>query len=125
MQVNIHTDKTIERHQGLDQHVDTVVRAALARFGEHITRVEAHLSDDKSQKQADGDNRCTMEARVTGYQPIAVSHHSVNLHQAISGAADKLARAVDSALGRLHDKKLREPRPAEADVDADRDLASE
>jgi hypothetical protein len=28
------------------------------------------------------------------------------LHQAISGAADKLKRAVDSALGRLHDKQL-------------------
>lgn len=123
MQVNIHTDKTIERHQGLDQHVDTVVRAALARFGEHITRVEAHLSDEKSQKQADGDNRCTMEARVTGYQPIVVSHHSVNLHQAISGAADKLERALDSALGRLHDKKLREPPPVEAE--ADKDLTSE
>jgi hypothetical protein len=25
---------------------------------------------------------------------------------AISGAADKLKRAIDSALGRLHDKKL-------------------
>jgi ribosome-associated translation inhibitor RaiA len=124
MQVNIHTDKTIERHQGLDQHVDTVARAALTRFGEHITRVEVHLSDEKSQKQADGDNRCTMEARVTGYQPIVVSHHSINLHQAISGAADKLARAVDSALGRLHDKKLREPPPS-VEAEAYKDLTSE
>ena len=123
MQVNIHTDNTIERHQGLDQHVDTVVRGALGRFGEHISRVEAHLSDEKSQKQADGDNRCTMEARVTGYQPIVVSHHSVNLHQAISGAADKLERAVAGALGRLHDKKLREPAPIEAE--ADKDLTGE
>lgn len=123
MQVNIHTDNTIERHQGLDQHVDTVTRTAIGRFAEHITRVEVHLSDEKSQKQADGDNRCTMEARVTGYQPIVVSHHAVNLHQAISSAADKLARALDSALGRLHDKKQRESRQVEAE--ADTDLASE
>jgi len=119
MQVNIHTDKTIERHQGLDQHVDTVVRAALGRFGEHITRVEVHLTDEKSQKQADGDNRCTVEARVTGYQPIVVSHHALNLHLAISGAADKLERALDSALGRLQDKKLRQPPPAQAEADSD------
>ncbi len=107
MQININTDKTIERHQGLDDHVESVVQAAVARFGEHITRVEVHLSDDNSQKSADGGNRCLLEARITGYQPIAVSEHAATLHQAISGAADKLKRAVDSALGRLHDKQLK------------------
>jgi ribosome-associated translation inhibitor RaiA len=108
MQININTDKTIERHQGLDDHVESVVQAAVARFGEHITRVEVHLSDDNSQKSADGGNRCLLEARITGYQPIAVSEHAATLHQAISGAADKLKRAVDSALGRLHDKQLKQ-----------------
>lgn len=106
MQININTDKTIERHQGLDDHVQSVVGAAVQRFREHITRVEVHLSDENSQKSADGGNRCLLEARVTGYQPIAVSDHNVSLHQAISGASDKLKRAIDSALGRLHDKKL-------------------
>ncbi len=107
MQININTDKTIERHAGLDEHVQSVVSAALHRFGEHITRVEVHLSDNQSHKSADGDNRCLMEARVTGYQPIAVSDHAATLHQAIGGSADKLKRAIDSALGRLHDSKLR------------------
>jgi hypothetical protein len=46
-----------------------------------------------------------LEARITGYQPIAVSDHGAHLHQAISGAAEKLKRAIDSALGRLHDSK--------------------
>jgi ribosome-associated translation inhibitor RaiA len=107
MQININTDKTIERHAGLDEHVQSVVSAALHRFGEHITRVEVHLSDNQAHKSADGDNRCLMEARVTGYQPIAVSDHAATLHQAIGGSADKLKRAIDSALGRLHDSKLR------------------
>ncbi len=111
MQININTDKTIERHAGLDEHVHSVVNAALNRFGEHISRVEVHLSDNNSQKSADGDNRCLMEARVTGYQPIAVSDHAATLHQAIGGSADKLKRAIDSALGRLHDSKLRTPVP--------------
>ncbi|CUI07982.1 ribosomal subunit interface protein, putative [Janthinobacterium sp. CG23_2] len=105
MQININTDKTIERHQGLDDHVQSVVTAAVSRFSEHITRVEVHLSDENSQKSSDGGNRCLLEARVTGYQPIAVSDHSVHLHQAITGAADKLKRAIESALGRLHDKQ--------------------
>jgi hypothetical protein len=82
------TDKTIERHSGLDEHVHTVVSNALHRFGEQVTRVEVHLSDNLGQKSADGDNRCLMEARLTGLQPIAVSDHAATLHQAISGATE-------------------------------------
>ncbi len=121
MQVNINTDSTIERHAGLDDHVQSVVKGAVDRFGEQITRVEVHLSDKKKEKSADGDNRCLMEARVTGYQPIAVSDHAATLHQAIAGAGDKLKRAVDNALGRLNDGK-RHPGikgVAETDVDDD------
>ncbi|MQA20263.1 HPF/RaiA family ribosome-associated protein [Rugamonas rivuli] len=118
MQININADKTIDRHAGLDEHVQTVVSNALHRFGEQITRVEVHLSDNLVQKSADGDNRCLMEARVTGYQPIAVSDHAATLHQAIGGSAEKLKRAIDSALGRLHDKRHANGAvPAEADVD--------
>lgn len=106
MQINVNTDKTIERHQGLDDHVQTVVGEAVKRFGEHITTIEVHLSDENSAKSSDGGNRCMLEARITGYQPVVVSDHSATLHQAINGAADKLKRAIDSALGRLHDKKL-------------------
>jgi ribosome-associated translation inhibitor RaiA len=106
MQIQIRTDKTIDRHHGIDEHVQNVVQGAIARFGEQITRVEVHLSDDLSQKSVDGANRCMLEARVTGYQPIVVTEHAATLHQAIGGAAEKLKRALDSALGRLHDKQL-------------------
>ena len=123
MQIVINTDKTIDRHQGLDDHVNNVVNAAVQRFADHITRVEVHLSDDNSQKSADGGNRCLLEARVTGYQPIAVSAHAVTLHQAIAGASDKLKRAIDSALGRLQDKdkhhSAKDAVPVEDDVEED------
>lgn len=124
MQINLHTDTTIEHHTGLDQHVQAVVSAAIGRFQEHITRVEVHLSDKNSQKSSDGDNRCMLEARVTGMQPIAVSDHAATLHQAISGAAEKLKRALDSALGRLHDIK-RHTSAKVGDSEPDSDQVSE
>ncbi len=105
MQIHVNTDKTIERHAGLDDHVNTVVSTALNRFGEHISRVEVHLSNNNAQKSADGEIRCTMEARINGYQPIAVSDHDATLHQAISGAVEKLKRSIDSTLERLHEGK--------------------
>ena len=120
MQININADKTIDRHASLDEHVQSVVSNALHRFGEQITSVEVHLSDNLGQKSVDGDNRCLMEARVTGYKPIAVSDHAATLHQSIGGAADKLKRALDSALGRLHDQDKRHAAaPVAATADSD------
>ena len=111
MQISVNTDKTIERTTGLDDHVKEVVKAALHRFGEHIGRVDVHLSDGNTQKSSDGDIRCMIEARVNGYQPIAVTDHDATLHQSINGAADKLQRAIDSALGRLNDGKRHTSQP--------------
>ena len=113
MQIKVNTDNSIELHAPLAQHVENVVHDALDRFADQITRVEVHLSDAKSQKGADGDNRCLIEVKLTHQQPIAVSDHGPNLHQAIVGAAEKLKRSVDSTLGRLHELKTRPPRGSE------------
>jgi ribosome-associated translation inhibitor RaiA len=123
MQINVNTDRTIDKHQGLDDHVQSVVQGSIGRFGDHVNRVDVHLSNENKQKQADGGNYCMMEARVTGYHPVVVHEHSINLHQAIANAGDKLARALDSALGRLQDKKMREPMPVAAE--SDKDLTSD
>jgi hypothetical protein len=96
MEININTDNTIDRHQGLDERVREAVESSIGRFGEQVRRVDVHLSNQNGQKHADGDNYCMMEARV----------HAIaeNLHLSISGASGKLKRALDSALGRLSDK---------------------
>lgn len=104
MQINVNTDNTIDKHQGLDEHVESVVRSSIGRFGEQVTRVDVHLSNENKEKKADGGNYCMMEARVAGYQPVVVHNHGVDLHQSIQQAGNKLARALDSALGRLQDK---------------------
>ena len=126
MEININTDNTIDRHQGLDERVRTNIEDAIGRFGEHVRRVDVHLSNENSQKHEDGSNYCMMEARVSGYAPVVVHAHAENLQLSISSAAGKLKRALDSALGRLNDKKMREPAPVAADVDptADKNLTS-
>ncbi|MCD2517610.1 HPF/RaiA family ribosome-associated protein [Massilia sp. G4R7] len=104
MQINVNTDRTIQNHQGLDEHVESVVRGSIDRFGDHITSVEVHLSNENKEKHADGGNSVMMEARVRGYQPIVIHDHSDDLRQSIKNAGGKLARALDSAIGRLQDK---------------------
>ena len=104
MQINVNTDNTIDKHQGLDDHVESVVRSSIGRFGDHVTRVDVHLSNENKEKKADGGQYCMMEARVSGYAPVVVHEHAADLHQAVQNAGGKLARALDSAIGRLQDK---------------------
>jgi ribosome-associated translation inhibitor RaiA len=117
MEININTDNTIDRHQGLDERVREAVESSIGRFGEQVRRVDVHLSNQNGQKHADGDNYCMMEARVSGYEPVVVHAHAENLHLSISGASGKLKRALDSALGRLADKNKREPLFVDAEAD--------
>jgi ribosomal subunit interface protein len=125
MQININTDSTVERQPGLNDHVKTVVEAAISRFRDHITRVEVHLSNNNSQKSADGDNRCMLEVRMNNYQPIAVSDHAATLHQAIAGAAEKMKRSVDNTLGRLADTQRRPNAKPAAAAEPDADEVNE
>ena len=121
MEVNVNTDNTIQRHQGLDERVRTQVEEAIARF-DQVRRVDVHLSNENSQKHEDGGNYCMMEALVSGYAPVVVHAHAEDLQSSINSAVGKLKRALDSALGRLNDKKLREPLPI--DAEADKNLTS-
>lgn len=122
MEVNVNTDNTIQRHQGLDERVRTQVEEAISRFADHVRRVDVHLSNENREKHEDGSNYCMMEALVSGYAPVVVHAHAENLQLSISGAITKLKRALDSAIGRLNDKNKREPLPV--DAESDKDLTS-
>jgi ribosome-associated translation inhibitor RaiA len=115
MLIQINTDHNIEGRDALKAHVASVVESTLGPFSEHITRVEVHLGDEdgaaKDRKSGQNDKRCMMEARLEGYHPLAVTAHADTLHQSIDGAADKLARVVESTLGRLHDHKRHRDAP--------------
>jgi ribosomal subunit interface protein len=115
MLVSVTTDNNIEGSDKLRRHVENVVTDVFGRFGGRITRIEVHLADENSRAKAgDNDKRCTMEARVGGVKPIAVSEQAATLDQAISAAADKLEKTLDRTLERLGDRKRRGPSAGEA-----------
>jgi ribosome-associated translation inhibitor RaiA len=110
MQIQVNTDKHIEGGAELTRKVEEAVRGALDRFGARITRVEIHFSDESSSaKSGDRDKRCVMEARLSGLQPISVSHHAGSVELALDGAAGKMEKMLDRTLERLHDPKGRTP----------------
>ena len=109
MKIQLNTDSNIDGNEALATRVSATLEQALARFSEHVTRVEVHLSDANGSKAGQQDQRCVLEARLEGRQPVAVTHQDNTLDQALHGAVQKLARVLDGALGRLHDHRAKAP----------------
>ena len=105
MQVLLNADHHTDGRHEMAEHLTTVVKEALSRFGEQITRVEAHLADENSHVKAGPDEiQCTLEARLVGRDPVVVKDRAGNAHQAIHGAVGKLKRAVATVLEK-HDPR--------------------
>ncbi len=96
MKVQLNTDHNIEGTEELSAHVTGGV--VQSELGEHVTRLEVHLSDVDRAKSGQGDKRCVMEARLEGRKPIAVTDHGSTVDHAIDGAIAKLKRVVESAV---------------------------
>ena len=100
MQIQINSDHHINPSPELAARVQALVRDALDRHSDRITRVEVHLNDLNSAKGGSGDKRCMLEARMGGLGPVAVSHEANSLELAIDGAIEKLEHALEHRLGR-------------------------
>lgn len=108
MLIQVITDNHIEGSDGLSRHVESTIMDALERYGERITRVEVHLSDQNSgSKSGDNDKLCAIEARLAGLQPVNVSHRAESIDQALDAAAEKLERLLERTLGKLEDRNGR------------------
>ena len=101
MQVLTNTGGSVAGSAALFAQVEASVTNLLGRFSQQVTRVEVHLSDENSQKGGAADKRCLIEARLEGRPPTAASHRAATMELAIDGAAGKLARAIESTIGRL------------------------
>ena len=105
MLIEVNTDKHIQGRADVAASVQGMVDGALDHFRERITRVEVHLGDENGSKGGGSDIRCSLEARIEGHQPVAVTHHADSVEEAVEGAAEKLDRVLEHTLGRLEAKR--------------------
>jgi ribosome-associated translation inhibitor RaiA len=110
MKIQLNTDGRIHGTEALAARVAEIAEP-LERFGQHITRVEVHLSDENGEKSGQHDKRCMLEARLEGRQPVAVTDHAAALEQAVHGAVLKLVHLLDNTLGRQQDHRKRASGP--------------
>lgn len=93
----IATDPAIE-HSLEPAEVRRVIERALGNICQRILRVEVNLSLADTDADGAERQRCAMEIRLRGHQPIGVSHLAPTADGAFSGAAATLTQLIGHAL---------------------------
>ena len=109
MQVQVHADDSIQGGESLAQWTKEEVINRLARLKDHVTRVEVYFTGvDALKANGAPGKRCVLETRANGRPPIAVNAEAEKMQEAFVLAIEKLRRAVETDLGKVKDKNLRE-----------------
>ena len=82
MQVQFNADKTIDGHERMQVYFSEVIAESFKRFEDKITRVEVHVGDENNDKFGVDDKRCMIEVRLSGKNPLAVTHHADTIEKA-------------------------------------------
>lgn len=105
MHIEINTDNHLQTDESVVRHVHQTLENLLARFSNQVTRIEVHLHDTNADKKGSGDKHCLMEAKIEGRPALAASENAETIAAAITGAAKKLQRVIDTDIGRLADQR--------------------
>lgn len=103
MEIQIRHDETIPGNESLAARVRATVEDSLERFDDMITVCEVHLADENGPKRGGDEFRCSIEVHVKGRKPTGITHKDVSFELALENAAEKMARMLESQLGRLRD----------------------
>lgn len=101
MQVQVNTGNGVQNKETLERWATDHLQESLSRFAQDLTRIEVQLFDENRGKGGSADKSCTLEARLTGREPVVVHHNADNQDAAFRGATHKLVHALEHTLGKL------------------------
>lgn len=112
MHIQINTDHSLDGQATMADPIRSSLAHTLRHVAAKITRLEVHLSDENGTKTGQRDQRCMLEARLQGRQPVACTAHAATVTQAVQAAADKLLSLLETELGRQsNDRHQASPAP--------------
>ena len=101
MQVQVNTSNGVDNKDSLERWASDFLTEALARFSQDINRIEVQLRDVNNSRNGDQNKRCMLEARISGRDPVAATHHAPSQDEAFRGATQRLIHLLDHTLGKL------------------------
>jgi len=107
MQLMSHPGDGVHVSEALENHLRDKLGRLEKRFGERVTRIEAHFKSDNGGR-GDSDTRCVLEAHPAGMDAVVVEADAEDAYVAAQAAAGKLEKAIDHRVGRLKDRHTSE-----------------
>ena len=108
MKILINTDKTINGDERHHHYFSDLIANKLEIYKTHITRIEAHITDQNGNKNGANDIHCLLEARLEGMPSVVVSHQADTIEHAVLGAIENMKSALKKSLGRELDEGRRQ-----------------
>lgn len=103
MTIQVNSDKNITVSEGFSAKITENLRTSLARFEEYVTRLEVFLADENSGRQGSNDKRCTIEVRIKGLDPEAVTSTADDIGLAVKLATDKVEQLLRNRTDKFKD----------------------
>ena len=103
MDFQFNTDNNIDGTAALADRIETGLRSTLARHADQLTRLIVHVREETEDRYT-----ATLEARIEGQQPQAVTADGGDVHGVAMAAGEKMERLLTSHFGRL---ESRSPEP--------------
>lgn len=100
MHIQINPADGIEVSEAFAAHIHKALETVEKRFGDRLTRVEAHLKDLNGPKGG-VDKHCMLEARPRGLDPVTAEANATDAYDVVREAAGKLEKVLDKRLGKL------------------------
>lgn len=101
MTIQVNSDKNINVSESFITKITESLNDSLARFNEFITRLEVFLADENSDRQGSNDKRCTIEVRIKGLDPEAVTATADHIDLAFKQATDKVFQLLRNRTDKL------------------------
>lgn len=106
MHIQVNSNHSIDLDEATIRTITEAVRPALQRFSSDISGVDIYVNDENAEKGGAADKRCLMEARVPGFDRVAVSDASSDLLLACRRTSQKLGRAIGHRLDKARSHKV-------------------
>ncbi|NEN22569.1 HPF/RaiA family ribosome-associated protein [Cryomorpha ignava] len=101
MTIQFNTDNNITGSEEFQEKISERLTHSLKKYGDKITRLEVHISDENGSKFGENDKRCMLEARVADLRPVAVTSFDNTIDQSVAGAISKLTALLDTTFGKM------------------------
>jgi len=87
--------------EGIKTHIEEKLEPINQHFGEHISNIHVHISDDNGPKGGD-DKRCLLHIELLKLPTVIIEDNEEDLYTAIDNCCHRAERAVRKAI----EKKL-------------------